>query len=199
MTFILLMRCVRARVHAMRCGAQVHTASKAVASQFQAFTCVELHFCNETEQLHEWIENHSFGNQYPTHHLPIPGCVHPHASPQQSELLCKACQRVLEVDIDRGQCLPQFKTLQPGSLQERVGRSVCCLSFVLFFLSLRSLFLSLSLPACLSVCLSSPAHSSSSSFLRFAPQSFALSCLLSFSLVCVRASPFITSASIWPT
>lgn len=99
--------------------AQVEEAERAITAQFQAFTCVDLHFCNETESLYEWIENHSFGNQYPQHHLPIPGCVHESASEQQSQLLCKACERVVDVSIERGQCLPQFKTLQPGSLQER--------------------------------------------------------------------------------
>lgn len=100
-------------------AAQVQVAHKAVTSQFQARTCVNLGFCNNTESLREWVENHSFGNQYPNHHLPVKSCVHKDVTPQQSRLLCRACEKVIDVDIERGQCLPQFKTLQPGSLQER--------------------------------------------------------------------------------
>jgi len=95
-------------------------AHKAVTAQFQARTCVNLGFCNSSQHIIDWVENHGFGDQYPNHHLPIKGCVHKGATREQSKLLCRACEAVVDVAIDRGQCLPQFKTLQPGSLQERV-------------------------------------------------------------------------------
>lgn len=65
------------------------------------------------------MENHSFGNQYPRHHLPVDACTHETATQEQTDLLCTACEHVIDVDIIRGECLPQFKLLQPGSLQER--------------------------------------------------------------------------------
>lgn len=120
--------------------AQVKAAEKALVAQFRAFTCMNLHFCNETRSMYEWIENHSFGNQYPQPHLPIEVCEknsrhasHRLQNPQstakdpeflevaerQADLLCTACSTVISVDIERGECLPQFKHLQPGSLQER--------------------------------------------------------------------------------
>jgi hypothetical protein len=78
-----------------------------------------MHFCNSTDRVLSWIENHGFGDQYPKYHLPINACVHKQASPEQDNLLCSACERVIDVEIDRGECLPQFKVLHPGSLQER--------------------------------------------------------------------------------
>jgi hypothetical protein len=120
----------------------VETAKYAVEAQFQAHTCLDLHFCNESHHMVEWVENHSFGPEYPsTQPLPIEACKHEkaraalrrgaagcgvdafagQATPQQSELLCHACSAAVEVDIQRGECMPQFTTLQPGSLQERVG------------------------------------------------------------------------------
>lgn len=99
--------------------AQVEHAHRAVAAQFQAFTCANLHFCGENDHLTDWVENHSFGDQYPRHHLPVPACKHESATPEQTEMLCDACERVVDVEILRGECMPQFKLLQPGSLQER--------------------------------------------------------------------------------
>eukprot|EP01006_Ploeotia_vitrea_P042407 TRINITY_DN66623_c7_g2_i1.p1 TRINITY_DN66623_c7_g2~~TRINITY_DN66623_c7_g2_i1.p1 ORF type:complete len:223 (+),score=101.64 TRINITY_DN66623_c7_g2_i1:25-669(+) len=94
-------------------AAQVRRAARAVTSQFQAFTCLDLHFCNETtNHISTWVENHSFGNHFPKHKLPIDACSHADATVAQKETLCDACERVVSVEIERGQCLPQFKVFQ---------------------------------------------------------------------------------------
>ncbi len=123
-------------------------ASRTIVSHYQAFVCMSMHFCNESSEIHDWIDNHSFGNNYPNHYLPIETCKHPQASLEQQNLLCQACEQVIDVVIDRGECLPQFKTLQPGSLQERVD------IFIIFFLCFSILFsLFIYLFICLFVCL----------------------------------------------
>jgi hypothetical protein len=115
-------KCERAKTWSWceRFAVQARAAEKAITAQFQAFTCMNLHFCNETEHVYQWIENHAYGNQYPRHHLPIDACsLNKNATQQQTDLLCKACERVVDVSIERGECLPQFRQLVPGSLQER--------------------------------------------------------------------------------
>jgi len=101
-------------------AAQVEVAKKAIGAHFQAFTCLDLHFCSPEDGVNDWVENHSFGNQYPKHHLPISACVHDQANDEQNNMLCQACERVLDIEVERGECLPQYKTLHPGSIQERV-------------------------------------------------------------------------------
>lgn len=89
--------------------------------------------CNtaKTDDFIDWVENHSFGADYPRHRLPISACEVAHAaasketrsSEELSSLLCTACDQVIDVSIRRGSCIPSnapgFEVLQPGSLQER--------------------------------------------------------------------------------
>ncbi len=46
---------------------QVREAASAVTAQFQAHVCLDNHFCNRTEALIDWIENASYGKNYPKH------------------------------------------------------------------------------------------------------------------------------------
>lgn len=53
---------------------EVKEAETAVTAQFQAHTCLQHKFCNRTEEFIDWIENHTYGQHYPNHRLPIRSC-----------------------------------------------------------------------------------------------------------------------------
>ena len=54
---------------------QVQEAETAITAQFQAHTCLQLKLCNRTEEFIDWVENHTFGQHYPNHRLPIKACT----------------------------------------------------------------------------------------------------------------------------
>lgn len=114
---------------------EVKAAEKAVTVQFQAHTCLQHKFCNRTEEFVDWIENNTYGSDYPNHKLPIPVCKAVDEDPKLKSLpasskeqmkaqLCSACEKVVDVNIQRGNCQsssggPVFDVLQPGSLEGR--------------------------------------------------------------------------------
>lgn len=53
---------------------EVAEAETAVTTQFQAHTCLQHKLCNRTEAFIDWIENHTYGQHYPNHRLPIRSC-----------------------------------------------------------------------------------------------------------------------------
>jgi hypothetical protein len=107
--------------------AQVAKAASAVTAQFQAETCLRKGFCYRTETFVDWVENHSFGDEYPQHRLPVKACMMRPGNPKQAAVraqLCSACKRVTRVRIKRGSCVPHNAPLvspvvQPGSLRAR--------------------------------------------------------------------------------
>lgn len=112
----------------------VMEAETAVTAQFQAHTCLQLKLCNKTEEFIDWIENFTFGQNYPNHRLPIRSCTladeperakqaakaalaagRPAPAPTPEETmnaaarkdhLCNICRQVIDVNILRGSCVP---------------------------------------------------------------------------------------------
>jgi len=66
---------------------QVVEAETAVTAQFQAHTCLQMGFCNKTEEFIDWVENHTFGTSYPNHRLPIQACQVPGSEAGKSDPL----------------------------------------------------------------------------------------------------------------
>lgn len=108
---------------------QVLEAEKAISSQFMAHICMQSQFCNRTTELVDWVENHTYGNKYPDHMLPIASCLPSLHSlhPSVAASTCKACGQVVTAKIRRGTCVPGFmtgfETKEMGSVQHRVSRT----------------------------------------------------------------------------